>query len=113
MYLAAPPRRTAAPVTPAPDRAGRAQARGRDTGRAPAAASIVAWLDYANHHGPINTGITAAVKRLEVRCAGRPRQVLPVVMPHSEGWQAFHDGSLRGRRRRILHVCTAAGLQHE
>jgi Bacterial alpha-L-rhamnosidase 6 hairpin glycosidase domain len=48
----------------------------------------LAWLDYANSHGPINTGITAAVKRLEVRCTGRRRQVLPVVMPHSEGWQA-------------------------
>jgi len=46
------------------------------------------WLRYSNPHGPINTGITAAVQRLEVRCAGSPRQVLPVVMPHSEGWQA-------------------------
>jgi hypothetical protein len=48
----------------------------------------LAWLDYSNSNGPINTGITAAVKRLEVRCAGSPRRVLPVVMPHSEGWQA-------------------------
>ncbi|HXR90161.1 MAG TPA: hypothetical protein VN750_07760 [Steroidobacteraceae bacterium] len=48
----------------------------------------LAWLRYSNPHGPINTGITAAVKRLEIRCAGGPRQVLPVVMPHSEGWQA-------------------------
>ena len=50
--------------------------------------TYLAWLDYSNRHGPINTGITAAVRRLEVRCAGSPRQVLPVVMPHSEGWQA-------------------------
>ncbi|MDE2451486.1 MAG: Six-hairpin glycosidase-like protein [Gammaproteobacteria bacterium] len=48
----------------------------------------LAWLDYSNRHGPINTGITAAVRRLEVRCAGSRRQVLPVVMPQSEGWQA-------------------------
>ena len=48
----------------------------------------LAWLDYSNRHGPINTGITAAVKRLEVRCAGSPRQLLPVVMPQNEGWQA-------------------------
>ena len=48
----------------------------------------LAWLDYSNPHGPINTGITAAVRQLEVRCAGSPRQVLSVVMPHSEGWQA-------------------------
>lgn len=50
--------------------------------------SYLAWLDYSNRHGPINTGITAAVKRLEVRCAGSPPEMLPVVMPHSEGWQA-------------------------
>ncbi|MGA8092654.1 MAG: hypothetical protein WB823_00130 [Steroidobacteraceae bacterium] len=48
----------------------------------------LAWLDYSNRTGPINTGITAAVKRLEVRCAGGARQVLPVVMPQSEDWQA-------------------------
>lgn len=48
----------------------------------------LAWLDYSNRNGPINTGITAAVKRLEVHCAGSARQVLPVVMPHSEGWEA-------------------------
>jgi len=52
------------------------------------AGSYLAWLEYSNQHGPINTGITAAVRRLEVRCAGSPPQVLPVVMPHSQGWQA-------------------------
>jgi hypothetical protein len=56
--------------------------------RASRGGEYVAWLDYSNRNGPINTGITAAVKRLEVRCAGGPRQVLPVVMPQSEGWQA-------------------------
>jgi hypothetical protein len=45
------------------------------------------WLDYSNRHGPINTGITAAVKRLEIRCAGSPRQLRPIVMPQSESWQ--------------------------
>jgi len=48
----------------------------------------IAWLDYSNGHGPINTGITAAVKRLQVRCAGSALQVVPIVMPQSEGWQA-------------------------
>lgn len=47
----------------------------------------LAWLNYSNLHGPINTGITAAVKRLEVRCSGSSRQVSPIVMPQSEGWQ--------------------------
>jgi hypothetical protein len=40
-------------------------------------------LDYANGHGPINTGITAAVKILRVRCDGSDEQRLPIVMPHS------------------------------
>lgn len=44
-------------------------------------------LDYANDHGPINTGITAAVKQLQVRCAGAAVQQLPVVMPQSVGMQ--------------------------
>jgi len=48
----------------------------------------LAWLHYSNGHGPINTGITAAVRRLGIRCRGSPRQVGPVVMPQSEGWQA-------------------------
>lgn len=52
---------------------------------APATGDYRAALDYANAHGPINTGITAAVKRLAIRCGGRPEQLLPVVMPHSVG----------------------------
>jgi hypothetical protein len=48
----------------------------------------LAWLHYSNNHGPINTGITAAVRRLQIRCAGSPGEVMPVVMPQSEGWQA-------------------------
>ncbi|MHB1058229.1 MAG: alpha-L-rhamnosidase-related protein [Rhodanobacter sp.] len=40
-------------------------------------------LDYANGHGPINTGITAAVKMLVVDCSGSGKQRLPIVMPHS------------------------------
>jgi hypothetical protein len=47
----------------------------------------LAWLNYSNRHGPINTGITAAVRRLEVRCAGQSSQLMTVVMPQSEGWQ--------------------------
>lgn len=44
-------------------------------------------LRYENNHGPINTGITAAVKQLRVRCEGQAEQLLPVVMPHSVGTQ--------------------------
>jgi Bacterial alpha-L-rhamnosidase 6 hairpin glycosidase domain len=60
----------------------------------------LAWLDYSNRNGPIDTGITAAVRRLEVRCAGAAPQVLPIVMPQSAGWQASttirFDAAARG-----------------
>jgi len=42
-------------------------------------------LQYANDHGPINTGITAAVKRLRLECDGAPTQTGPIVMPHNTG----------------------------
>ena len=50
------------------------------------------WLNYANDHGPINTGITAAVKVLVVDCAGRDAQRVPLVMPHSIGIQTSTYG---------------------
>lgn len=39
-------------------------------------------LDYRNAHGPINTGITAAVKQLTIAC-GNAATTVPLVMPHS------------------------------
>lgn len=50
---------------------------------APHAGRFRVYLRYANPHGPINTGITAAVKRWRIVCAGQPLQEGPVVMPHS------------------------------
>ena len=44
-------------------------------------------LRYDNPNGPINTGVTAAVKQLVVSCAGKPVQRATVVMPHSVGQQ--------------------------
>ncbi|MHB1993565.1 MAG: hypothetical protein ACYCOZ_13365, partial [Metallibacterium scheffleri] len=35
--------------------------------------------------GPISTGITAAVKRIAVRCGDAPAQTVPVVMPQAVG----------------------------
>ncbi|MDG2524588.1 Six-hairpin glycosidase-like protein [Stenotrophomonas sp. HITSZ_GD] len=46
-----------------------------------------ARLRYDNPHGPINTGVTAAVKQLQVQCEGLPAQRLAVVLPHSVGPQ--------------------------
>ena len=49
-------------------------------------------LDYANDHGPINTGITAAVKMLVIECDGSAQQRLPIVMPHSVRTQSSSWG---------------------
>ena len=54
---------------------------------APAAGEYRVLLDYANGSGPINTGITAAVKRLTIRCGGGPKRTFPLVLPHSVGEQ--------------------------
>ena len=42
-------------------------------------------LAYENMHGPINTGVTAAVKMLAIDCEGQPRQSAAIVMAHSIG----------------------------
>lgn len=54
---------------------------------ATASGSYRVTLDYANAHGPINTGITAAVKWLVVDCGDGSARRLPLVMPHSVGQQ--------------------------
>lgn len=40
-------------------------------------------LQYSNPNGPINTGVTAAVKQLAVQCGSQPVQRLTVTLPHS------------------------------
>ncbi|MCC8363669.1 Six-hairpin glycosidase-like protein [Lysobacter sp. A6] len=42
-----------------------------------------AHFRYRNANGPINTGITAAVKLVQIQC-GAMRESVPVVMPHNE-----------------------------
>ena len=56
--------------------------------RASRSGLYLAWLTYDNPHGPINTGITAAVRRMRIRCSGSAPQQRPVVMPQSDGAQA-------------------------
>ncbi|HET6913258.1 MAG TPA: Six-hairpin glycosidase-like protein [Rhodanobacteraceae bacterium] len=60
---------------------------------APAGGRYRLALEYRNDHGPINTGITAAVKRMTIRCLGSAPQTVPVVMPHSAGMQRSTTGS--------------------
>ncbi|KXU96780.1 Six-hairpin glycosidase-like protein [Stenotrophomonas sp. DDT-1] len=40
-------------------------------------------LQYSNANGPINTGVTAAVKQLVLQCPGQPLQRHTVTLPHS------------------------------
>jgi hypothetical protein len=55
--------------------------------KASSAGSYEVSFDYVNNHGPINTGITAAVKLLDVSCDGAAPQRVPIVMPHSVATQ--------------------------
>ncbi|WP_430392359.1 Six-hairpin glycosidase-like protein [Dyella sp. 20L07] len=55
--------------------------------RVPADGRFRFTLVYTNDHGPINTGVTAAVKLFDLRCDGDSPQRAPVVMPHSVGAQ--------------------------
>ena len=52
---------------------------------APGTGSYRVTLRYTNDHGPINTGITAAVKRLAITCPGTSAQTVTLAMPHSIG----------------------------
>ena len=56
--------------------------------RAPASGTYLAWVDYDNDHGPISTGITAAVRHLLVRCGAAAERRGTLVMPQSDGVQA-------------------------
>ena len=66
---------------------------------APATGNYRVSLDYANEHGPINTGITAVVKMLVIRCDGDDEQRLPIVMPHSIGVQRSTWGRFAAKAR--------------
>jgi hypothetical protein len=65
--------------------------------RAPADGSYQVAFAYANDHGPINTGITAAVKLLDVRCDSDASQPVPVVMPHSASMQRSTSATITVR----------------
>lgn len=54
----------------------------------PQAGRVRMRLQYENRNGPINTGVTAAVKQLAVQCQGGAPQARTVVMPHSVAVQA-------------------------
>lgn len=64
---------------------------------APASGDYRVSFNYSNDHGPINTGITAAVKMLAIRCNGAAEQRVPIVMPHSVREQRSTWGQFSAR----------------
>ncbi|WP_276967905.1 Six-hairpin glycosidase-like protein [Metallibacterium scheffleri] len=54
---------------------------------APVSGDYFLRSEYENTHGPISTGITAAVKRIAVQCGDAPAQIVPMVMPQAIGTQ--------------------------
>ena len=67
-------------------------------------------LDYANQHGPINTGITATVKMLAVRCNGSGEQRVAIVMPHSVGMQHSTWGSFVAKANTVCRFSLDDGF---
>ncbi|WP_267086528.1 Six-hairpin glycosidase-like protein [Xanthomonas sacchari] len=72
---------------------------------------------YLNAHGPINTGVTAAVRRLQVQCGAAPAQSQPLVMPHSVGEQTsttalFELQAGQPCVARLLPAANMSALQH-
>jgi hypothetical protein len=57
------------------------------TWRAPGAGRYAFSVEFTNTHGPINTGITAAVKTLVAQCDGTGEQRGTLVMPHGAAMQ--------------------------
>jgi len=55
--------------------------------RVPADGRYALRVDFTNTHGPINTGITAAVRTLVAQCGGGPEQSGTLVMPHGAAMQ--------------------------
>ena len=54
---------------------------------APRTGEFVLRLEFENANGPINTGITAAVRRIAIHCGALPTETGPLVMPQGHGLQ--------------------------
>lgn len=67
------------------------------TWTAPASGRYRVVLHYANNHGPINTGVTAAVKMLVAHCGDSAAQRVPIVLPHSVGEQSSTYGVITAK----------------
>jgi len=80
------------------------------TWTAPSSGRFELSLDYANDHGPINTGITAAVQIATISCEDVPAQSVVLVMPHSLGRQRSTSGSFAAQQDQPCSVSLAPGF---
>jgi hypothetical protein len=74
-------------------------------------------LKYANAHGPVNTGITAAVKTVAVRCASEAQQSGSVAMPHlgeasPKGWSTGFFFQARGNEACELRIADGFNMSY-
>ena len=77
---------------------------------APAAGRYRIALSYENNHGPINTGVTAAVKMLVMHCSDGTAQRVPIVMPHSVGEQRSTYGIVTVKAGVSCHFALEPGF---
>ena len=77
---------------------------------APSTGRFQLSLEYANDHGPINTGITAAVQIATASCEGSPAQSMALVLPHSLGRQRSTSDSFEARQGQRCSVELAPGF---
>lgn len=77
---------------------------------APSTGRYRVTLRYDNPHGPISSGITAAVKVLSIRCAGGALQRVTMVMPHSVGEQRSTYGSFEADAGATCHFALDDGF---
>jgi hypothetical protein len=76
----------------------------------PAAGAYRVSLNYSNDHGPINTGITAAVKILTIRCDDSAMQKLPIVMPHTVREERSTYGQFTAKAGATCHFTLEDGF---
>jgi hypothetical protein len=69
-------------------------------------------LRFENNHGPITTGVTAAVKMLVVSCDGSATQRVPIVMPHSVGEQTSTYAIVTASHEPQTEPVVLADLEH-
>ena len=67
-------------------------------------------VEYANDHGPINTGITASVQIATVQCDGAAQQSVVLTLPHSVGRQRSTSGSFEAKAGRRCTIALAPGF---